>query len=406
MVTALNNAAINNIQQILIRDITIDGELLNLSSSELRQVRISNMENSHEAAVITTQLSKSKISSYINKRIQFTYGSKRSSKVFYGYVITVNVNQEYQQDAMVDILCLGPSWPMQSGTPKFFVSRTAPDVFADIVAKHNLGCQTYTHPYNWPALAQTTESDWEFIQTLATRVGYVIYMSDAVVRLVDPHQIVTKTGIFRRYIRADDLLDPSRQLLDFSPTSQSLRIRDNIAPTFGYFEGTVAAVSKPFGISNNINQVLPTGITNIIIPLISNPPPYRFSTEVPIQDKAMATAYSDAWQKMPDFWNLQASARINGDVLVVPGVNIDIQVSSNSSGKNEYDGAWLVRGIEHSFTNNSFQTQLKLAKDASNNTPANVDPSLIYTNTVQGNPKVQANELGFWQSTWKAVEKV
>lgn len=382
MVTALNNAALNSIQEILVRDITIDGELLNLTSSELRQVRVSNMENSHEAAVITTQVSKNKISSYINKRIQFTYGPKRSSKTFYGYVITVNVNQEYQQDAMVDILCLGPSWPMQSGSPKFFVNKTAPDVFADIVTGYKLGCQTYTHPYNWPALAQTTESDWEFIQTLATRIGYVIYMYDAIVRLVDPHKVVTDTGIFRRYIRADDLLDPSRQLLDFSPISQSLKIRDNIAPTFGFFDGTDATVSQQF----------------------DKAVPYRFSTEVPIRDKAMAKTYSDAWQKMPDFWNLQAAARINGDVLVIPGINIDIQVSSNSSGRNEYDGSWLVRGIEHSFTNNSFQTQLKLAKDASNNTPANVDTELFYTNRKQGTPRVQVNALGFWESTWKAVE--
>jgi len=383
MVTALNNAAINNIQQILIRDITIDGELLNLSSSELRQVRISNMENSHEAAVITTQIAKTKISSYINKKIQFTYGPRRSSKTFYGYIITINVNQEYQQDAMVDILCLGPSWPMQSGTPKFFVDRTAPDVFAQIVTSYGLGCAIYTHPYNWPALAQTTESDWEFLQTLATRIGYVIYMYEGVVRLVDPLKLVGNTGVFSRYIRADDLLDPSRQLLDFSPITQSLKIRDNIKPSFGFFTGTEVSLSQSF----------------------IQGQPYKLSTDTPIRDKAMSTVYSDAWDIRPDFWNQQAAARINGDVQIIPGVNISIQVSSNSSGKNDYDGTWLVRGIEHSFTNNSFQTQLKLARDKNSVIRSNTESALFYTNRTQGLPRtIEDVSSGSWKSTWKATE--
>jgi hypothetical protein len=47
MVVALNNAALNSLQQILITDVEIKGELLDLTSSELKQVRLSNAENKH-----------------------------------------------------------------------------------------------------------------------------------------------------------------------------------------------------------------------------------------------------------------------------------------------------------------------------------------------------------------------
>ena len=84
MVVAVNNSALNSLQQILIGDIEINGELLNLTPSELKQVRMSNAENRHEAAVITTQLTKSKIDKFIGEPITFNYGSRFSGGTFYG----------------------------------------------------------------------------------------------------------------------------------------------------------------------------------------------------------------------------------------------------------------------------------------------------------------------------------
>ena len=141
MVVSVNNAVLNSLQQILITDVEIKGELINLTSSELKQVRMSNAENKHETAILTTQLTKAQIDRFVGEPITFRYGPRFSGGTFYGYVITINPNQDYQQDTIVDIACFGTTWPMQSGQPRFFPKRTASSVFAEIVSSHNLGCQ-------------------------------------------------------------------------------------------------------------------------------------------------------------------------------------------------------------------------------------------------------------------------
>lgn len=388
MVVSVNNAALNTLQQILVSNVEIDGELLNLSTSELKQVRISNTENRHEAAVITTQLTKTQIDRYINKTITFNYGPRFTGRTFYGYIIVINPNQDYQQDALVDIHCFGTTWPLQSGEPRFYTNRTAPSVFGDIVTSHNLGCQVDEHPYTWPALAQTEESDWEFLQTLATRIGYSIYVYNGVVRLVNPVRVMAETGVYQRFIRSDDVLDTTRQLLDFNPSTQSLRIRDNVKPSFGYFDGEVPTLTKPKGVL-----------------------PYKMSTDTPIKNRDMGQVYSEAWERRIDFWNQQATARINGDASIIPGINISIQVSGNTAGRNEYDGTWFVRGVEHSLTNNSFQTALDLARDDMTERLINTDFRWFFTQANQGNPRLVKVEKGnppskFWESTWREVETI
>ena len=388
MVVSVNSAALNTLQQILVSKIEVDGELLNLSTSELRQVRVSNTENSHESAVITTQLTKSQIDRFINKTITFNYGPRFSGRTFYGYIIFINPNQDYQQDAIVDIQCFGTTWPMQSGKPRFVTNRTIPSVFGEVVSSYNLGCQIDEHPYSWPVLAQAGESDWEFLRSIASRIGYSIYTYNGVVRLVNPMRVLAETGVYQRFIKSDDVLDPTRQLLDFNPSTQSLHIRDNVKPSFGYFDG-----------------VTPTYTSKELSP------PHRIATFSPVKDRSMGAVYSEAWERRIEFWNQQATARINGNAAVIPGITISIQVSGNPSGRNEYDGVWFVRGVEHSLTNNSFQTALILARDDLTSRSINTDFRWFFAQAAQGNPRLVKVEKGnppskFWESTWRTVETI
>jgi len=377
MVVAVNNASLNSLQQILIADVKIDGELLNLTRSELKQVRMSSSENKHEAAVITTQLTKSQINTYIGKLVTFQYGPRFFGGTFYGYVITINPNQDYQKDTIVDITCFGSTWPMQSGEPRFFPLRTAASVFEETVARHLLDSQSYDTRYVWPALAQTSESDWEFIQTLATRHGYALYTHNGIVRMLNPKRVLIENGVYQRYIRSDDVLDKTMQLLDFNPTTKSIRIRDNIKPSFGYFDGDNVSLTQPLTAS-----------------------PYRLSTDTPVRDRGMAVEYSEAWERRVDFWNQEATARINGSAHIIPGVNISVQISGNSSGRNEHDGVWFVREVQHSFTNNSFQTALKLARDnIVGTTPTNRDSRIVLGGTQNSQRLVEKEgSPSYWVS--------
>lgn len=386
MSTPINNPALNSLQRILVYDIRIDGEAVNLTSSEIKQVDIVNSENSHEYAKITTQLTKKDIDRFVDKPISFSYGRKSSSSVFYGYVVSISPNRNYQQDTIVDIECLGPTWVLQNGSPKFFTSITAPAAFTNIVHTYNLGVQVDPHPYVWPALSQTSESDWEFLQVLANKIGYAIYNYRGVVRLLKPLKILNETPVYRGYIKGDDVLDNTRELLDWEASTKSLSLRENIKPSFGFFNGTTPATTKSLITSNS---AIKAGVIS----------PYRAATDVPVANREMAETYSKAWEDRLDFWNNEATARINGNAQLVPGVNVSIEVGTNAYVKNEYDGVWLVRGVRHSLTHNSFQTLMTLCRD-STQSPVNVNNKWFW-NSDKGMPSLKYDSMKKrWVSSW------
>jgi hypothetical protein len=241
-------------------------------------------------------------------------------------------------------------------------------------------------------LAQSSESDWGFLLTLAMRVGYAVYNYQGVVRMVRPLRVLTETPVFASYIKGDQILDQTRALLDWAATTQSLQLRDNVRPTFGFFDGTVAATTQQP--TSTGSPVVPITSTNLVSP-------FRIETDTPVKDRNMADTYSQAWSNRIDFWNEQAEARINGNARIVPGVNISVQVSGVPNGKNEYDGVWLIRGVKHVLTHNSFQTSLSLARDTTSS-PLNVNTNWFW-NVPRGAPRVLRDPVtNKWKSSWGA----
>lgn len=382
MPTAVNNPALSALQRILVSRLEIDGEELVLSSSEIDAVGVGNREGTHEVAKITTLLTKKQTERFLDKPISFRFGRKSSPSTFEGYVVDVSPNQEYQKDSVYDLTCLGPTKVMQSGTPRFEVNRTVPALFAEIVNGYDIGVQVDSHPFAWPALSQTSESDWQFINLLAERIGYAVYYYKGLVRLVKPSRVLRETPVYRSFIKGDDVLDPTRALFDWSAHSESPTLRDNVVPSFGYFDGTSPALSKP----------------------ISTDDPYNFRSDAPVLSKAMSDAYTEAFQGSLALWNQSASARVNGDASLVAGVVVSIQVSASQVSRSEFDGLWLVRAAEHSLTHTAFQTNLTLGRDP------RFPPQTAKTNWFwqgRGKPQVLKDAAtGMWRSSWGRIPDV
>jgi hypothetical protein len=195
--------------------------------------------------------------------------------------------------------------------------------------------------------------------------------------------------VSQTFLKGDDVLDPTRELLEWNATTQSLEIRDNVQPSFGFFdEKNKGAFSK--------------------LPMPNSP--FRFVADTPSKSRAMAEQYENAsWINRIDYWNNQATARINGNAGLFPGTTISVKVSGNlnPSSKNDYDGVWLVRGVRHSLTHNSFQTDLDLARDA-NTFPTNVISGNFWTPKANnGAPSLSWDyEHQRWASSWTKVEYV
>ncbi len=323
--------------------IEIDNEAINLTSAELYQVTVDNRAGAHETAVITTRLSKTKLERYVNKIVTFWYGPSARRNRFYGYVTVIAPNRNYQKDTVVDITCLGVTWPMQTGSPRWFTNKSATEAAVEVMSNYPLGFIGDTSSYQWPTLAQTGDSDWEFLNELADRVGYSVYSYNGVVRFVNPVNIINSTTPVRALVKGDDVYDKTRALLDFTPTFESLSLRQNILPSFGFFSGRTPEAKAM---------------------LSDEPgPSYRFFSGSVAADKRMADQYQRAWKRKTDFWQQAATARIVGDATLVPGVLVSVQLSRSTVIGNENDGPWLVHGVTHSITHNSFQTELTVLRD-------------------------------------------
>lgn len=379
MPVSINNPANQALERILVYDIMVEGEEMNLSTSEIKKVDISNAEGSHEYALITTQLTKKQVDLFVDKMISFSFGRVTNNSTFYGYIVSITPNRGYQTDTIVDISCIGVTWPLQSGTPRFSRNITIPSMFSSVVTSHGLGCQVYSHSLVWPALAQTEGSDWEFLLDLAVRAGFAVYNYKGVVRLADPLRILRETPVFSQFIKGDDVLDKNRELLDWSPTTQSMNLRENLQPAFGFFTGGRPVVSQDRLVK-----------------------PFKLMTDLPVTSRDMAESLVRAWNNRADYWNQQAEARIHGNAQLVPGINVAIQASPKPVPANEYDGVWLVRKVQHSLTHNSFQTQISLSRDTLTTPMVPVNPQFRwFWNASSGSPRVIKDDVNKkWRSSW------
>jgi hypothetical protein len=381
MPTAVSDPALSALQRILVSRLEVDGEELVLSDSEIDWVGVSNEEGTHETAKITTLLTKGQTERFLDKTISFRYGRRAAPNTYEGYVVDISPNQEYQKDSIYDITCLGPTKVMQSGTPRFEVNKTVPQLFLEIVNGYDIGAQTDSHSFAWPALSQTNESDWQFINMLAARIGYTIYYYKGLVRMVKPSRVLRESPVFRSFIKGDDVLDPTRALFDWQAHTESPTLRENVVPSFGYFDGTTPTLSKP--------------ITTI---------PYNFSAGIPVLSRAMVDAYTEAFQNSTALWNQSATARVNGDAALVAGVVISIQVSASPTAKSEFNGLWLVRGVRHSLTHTGFQTNLALTRDQ-RFVPVPEKSNWFWQG--RGKPQVlKDTATGMWRSSWGRIPDI
>lgn len=371
------DASLQATQGVQARDFTVNETRLIRNEADLLEVRISRAEGKHEYARISARIAQPDSKRLIDKPIAFRYGPRVNEGTFYGYVVEAQPSADYKVDKMVDLHCFGPTWRMQSGKPRVSKGRVA-SMAAQIVGEHRLGFQGDLDSYEWPVLAQSHLSDWEYINHLASRVGFSVYYDTGVVRFVDARRVLRTTIPVARLLKGDDVFDTSRQLFSFDGGNTSDRLRTKQPPSFGFFVNGVPTTNNP--------QTYP----------------YRFETRAVVKNREMAAAYQAAWERKTDTWSQAATARILGDPRISPGLLVSIDLSGSHTIKNEFDGLWLVDAVEHSLNKSSFQTKLTLVRDKDRGEVVNTNYQTLWG--TNGKPRLLQVEIEpgvqGWASSW------
>jgi hypothetical protein len=367
------------------------------------QATITRRQCEHDSAslFVNTPTRSTDFDNLPDQRVEFDFGVLGMRSTFQGYVTTVMPQQrlvEDQQVTLQEITCLGASMVMKGNTPRFFTELTLTEMMRRIVSDANLGFSDEFRNDNtiWRTLAQTSETDWEMVVTLADRLGAVIIYERGVIRLVNYLDVAYRqlpSQFLQMATLRSDALSPPGTVVDFVPSSMSARDPSYRTPTLSYLSGKSAVLVEP---PASATQSRPGSTRNTWGSAVVS----RFATSMPALSAQEAQAIQRGYYNPP--WNQEAEIRIIGDARAMPGTTV--QVSSSLNGPTltpTYDGVWYVKQVEHQMdVHNKFFTTLTLGRAqarASNWYP----PQPFWLNDPRQTPTLRPSGSGQWISNWR-----
>lgn len=369
----------------------LNGETLDVLAQNASVV---SSEGQHDQATITvsspTLLTTDGMT---DKPISFRWGVPPRLENFNGYVM--DVKEDNAQGSGVSLSftmsLLGATKAMYDGKPHFWANKSIPSAVKDLVAQNQLGYTGHPHTYLWSALAQTNESDWTFINKLASRLGWIITNRYGVVGCYDPVKLFTESGMYTRLVMGGATglnLQADRILLDFQPMEEADALYTNLGHEYGYFTSSGSPqIARQPGLFRG----------------------YTFATDVVVADQDAAAVLAASGNIDMDRWKQYALARVWGDADIFPGMCVEVISTNKQYLRTKYDGKWIVRSANHQMDRREYQTLLSLARPsgaAQVMAPAYVpfwqEPvnagrakpvlSLVHTSTSDETPS--------WASTW------
>ena len=309
------------------------------------------------------------------RALSFSWGPDSMGR-FFGYITDYTVAPRSSgPGTVVTITAMGPTSIMKSSRPRFFTNATTADVVSQVVAESQLGFidEYGKDHYVWPQLAQTDESDWEFVNDMANREGSQLLCTDGVIRLVDPQNVLSRSEpvlLLSNNQAATSL--PKAGLFDFTATSYSDRLPTMYTPTVAFLnDGRVEMVS---GSSTS-----------------------NFSAEMPVRNQTEATL---AQMQLPVDWDQKAQARVSGAARIAPGTVLAVRGGSKAAKNEPYDGLWYVTDTRHVLAKIAFQTNASLARVVVGSRRTGT-PSRNWWLDPRGRPTLTLNKQGNWISTWR-----
>lgn len=322
------------------------------------------------------------------QRIEFDFGTRGNTMKFQGYVAGITPHNRLSEDHVIDeqeIQCLGESMVFKGNYPRFFTEVTCTEVIARIVGESNLGFidEFRRDETTWRSLAQTDQTDWEMIVSMATRIGATVICNRGVVRLLDYQDRAARLLPSRVYFKQalpaftmDDLL-PNGILLDFTPTNQA-----SIDPYY-----TTSSLAY---MANGESVEVPAPSSGGGRFTISN-----YVAKVPARTMQEAQTLQSGFYIPP--WVQDAEVRVMGDATVAPATTVRIV---SRGGRPDFDGVWYVKSVSHQVVSKTFTTTLTVGRpdQRAPNTKAEFP---FWMGDQRGVPSLLSSGTGQWISTWR-----
>lgn len=104
--------------------------------------------------------------------IKFTWRQDTLDKNWVGYVSSITKSNSPQRVNVMQVMCVGGTFPLKQRATRVFENQTIPDAVTKIAEEFGFNVISDPHLQVFPQLAITGNSYWEWIQEQAKRIGY------------------------------------------------------------------------------------------------------------------------------------------------------------------------------------------------------------------------------------------
>ena len=108
--------------------------------------------------------------------MRFTWQQNRIKSSWVGYVSHVSSTVLANRDGVMDVVCIGASFPLKKKETKVFSECSIPEAVAQLAAEVGLEFVGDFNSRKFPQLILAGQSYWSWIQEQASRLGYVAYV--------------------------------------------------------------------------------------------------------------------------------------------------------------------------------------------------------------------------------------
>jgi hypothetical protein len=374
-----------------VRDIWIDG--IRIPAPEVISGEVYQCEYMHDAFIFQMIWPDVRaLSSSSGWLVQMRWGAGTQQNTFYGYVQSASLVETRQggpgQARITEFVCLGATSIMQSGSQRSFAGMSADNVAKSLLKPYRLALVADAHPFLWNQLVQVRETDWQFLVTLAKKVGYILTSDKVTVFFSDPFKIVQNLG----YVVSIYAIDSTTM----NPSLVFGRVTVGAKANVPEFTNTVVRDLDPMGTvvqgSGLYDQRLSYLGANPVVPTTE-----RFDGGMTAMDAKHAQVIAASGNR-PEKWPLQTSAFCKGNGWIRPGVIASLHV-----GANDIAGMWVTREAVHHLQRDSYTMDVKLARDATTNSPYPTPTILSGDRSGPLNGVAQSVVVNdHWTSVWSA----
>lgn len=273
--------------------------------------------------------------------VQISYGARRGvGTTFTGYVVSPELCTEadpqelHTAGQMIDIryTLLGASARLQSARSRTWRQCSAAYIAGEIAAEAGLVGVTSPHPRVFETRMQSSQSDFSFLQDIATEVGWRLAVDGTMLSLTDPRQpLVAATPYFSQHGTA------GRQ-----DTMQTFTAVVGELDPAGQIRAQHAAMGvSGTGVLTGARDVAPrqdpvTG--QAVAPVIRRQVHHRI-----VESYADAQAVTAA-AATRDLWWVHSTATVDGDVRLRPGCVVLLDGDAVTP---QHQGEWMTRTAHH-----------------------------------------------------------